>query len=328
MSTEKFTTNAVTTLNGAIDNSTTSVVVTSAASFPSTAQFRIRIDSELMLVTGVSSNTFTVTRGIEGTSAASHVDTSIVAQVFTAAGLKQILADNTQLVAYSGLPGAERAGRIILVNDQNNLVYDNGSALTVFDGVQKLTPPPVMSNWTWDNQNSATGADTNNTIVLSHSQGTGTLANQVIGLYKTAPSTPYTITAKFLIDTVPANFCGFCLFFRNSSSGKIAAYQINYASTVNGDSIWARKYTNSTTWSADYISGIPQRMSQWLRIEDDGTNRYYYLSQHGLTWKLIHSVGRTDFITADQVGFGLNPEKSASGVSYINTITLVSWAVS
>lgn len=81
---ERFTNNASTTLNGAINNSTTSVVVTSATLFPTAGNFRIRIEDEIMLVTAVSGSTFTVTRAYEGTTAASHADTTTVREVLTA----------------------------------------------------------------------------------------------------------------------------------------------------------------------------------------------------------------------------------------------------
>lgn len=87
MAIERFANNAATTLNGAINNSTTSVVVTSAAAFPSAGNFRILIDSEILLVTSVSGNTFTVTRGVEGTTAASHSDAAAVTHVLTATAL-------------------------------------------------------------------------------------------------------------------------------------------------------------------------------------------------------------------------------------------------
>ena len=85
--TEQFANNAESTLSGAINNSVTSLVVASATAFPSAGNFRIRMDSELMLVTAVSSNTFTVTRGAEGTTAASHSDGVLVKHVLTAAAL-------------------------------------------------------------------------------------------------------------------------------------------------------------------------------------------------------------------------------------------------
>lgn len=79
---------AETTLNGAINNSVTSLVITAVAASPTVPQFRIRIDNELMLVTAVAATvTYTVTRGIEGTTAASHATGARVYYVWTAAGM-------------------------------------------------------------------------------------------------------------------------------------------------------------------------------------------------------------------------------------------------
>lgn len=66
------------TLSGAMTAAQTTVSVTSAAGFPSTT-FRIRIDDELMTVTsGFGTTTWTVTRGVSGTTAASHVASQTV----------------------------------------------------------------------------------------------------------------------------------------------------------------------------------------------------------------------------------------------------------
>ena len=90
---ENFANAAQTTLNGALDSSQTNVVVTSAGGFPS-VNFRIVVDSELMLVTNVSGSTFTVTRHIESSSAATHSDGATVTHVLTAAGLLQGIREN------------------------------------------------------------------------------------------------------------------------------------------------------------------------------------------------------------------------------------------
>src|SRR4029079_6218397 len=92
------------TLNGALDNSQTNVVVTSATGFPSTGEFRIVVKfdgahaDEIMTVTSVSGTTFTVVRASEPTagvqSAVAHNDGSVVAHVLTAGSLK--LAGGTQ----------------------------------------------------------------------------------------------------------------------------------------------------------------------------------------------------------------------------------------
>jgi hypothetical protein len=79
---------AATTLNGAITNVATSLVVTSATGWPTLPQFRLRIDDELIVVGGVSGTTFSsLTRGAEGTAAAAHANGASVRPVLTAAGL-------------------------------------------------------------------------------------------------------------------------------------------------------------------------------------------------------------------------------------------------
>lgn len=81
---ELFSNNAITALNGAINSAVTTIVVDDASSFPQTpGQFRISIQNELMLVTYVSGNTWTVQRGIENTTPASHGDGQVVKLILT-----------------------------------------------------------------------------------------------------------------------------------------------------------------------------------------------------------------------------------------------------
>lgn len=62
-----------TTAAAAINDSQTSITVASAAGFPTGQDYRIRIDDELMEITaGHGTATWTVTRGVDGTTAAPH----------------------------------------------------------------------------------------------------------------------------------------------------------------------------------------------------------------------------------------------------------------
>ena len=68
-----------TTLNGAIDASTTTIVLTSVVNFPSSGTSHITIGTEDISYTGISGNTLTgVTRAARGTTAASHADGATV----------------------------------------------------------------------------------------------------------------------------------------------------------------------------------------------------------------------------------------------------------
>jgi hypothetical protein len=64
-------------LNGAINNSVTTITVDSTTGFPATG--RIDIDTELITYTGITATTFTgCTRGANGSTAASHLDNAVV----------------------------------------------------------------------------------------------------------------------------------------------------------------------------------------------------------------------------------------------------------
>lgn len=80
-----------TLLNGSITNVATSIPVDDASVFPSKPLFRIRIDSELLLVTAISGNTLTAIRGIEGTTGASHADDAKVDFEITADSMRSDL---------------------------------------------------------------------------------------------------------------------------------------------------------------------------------------------------------------------------------------------
>lgn len=78
---------ATTTLTGAITSTQTSISVTSATGFP-TSQFTVRIDDEYMTVTaGFGTTTWTVTRGVNGSTAAAHVASQSVDWTTAPSGL-------------------------------------------------------------------------------------------------------------------------------------------------------------------------------------------------------------------------------------------------
>src|SRR5438094_10059143 len=87
MAVETFANSASSTLSGDITSGAGSLVVASASTFPLAPQFRLLMDSELMLTTAVNGRTFTVTRGVEGTTAASHASGTVVTQILTSGGL-------------------------------------------------------------------------------------------------------------------------------------------------------------------------------------------------------------------------------------------------
>ena len=50
----------------------------------------------------------------------------------------------------------------------------------------------------------------------------------------------------------------------------------------------------------------------WIQIADDGSNRTTSISIDGLNFVQTHSVSRTDFLTGDQLVFGIDSNGSSS----------------
>jgi len=117
MATEKFANKPITTLNGGISASDLSLVVASASSFPGTPQFRILVENEIMLVTGVSGTTFTIQRGAEGTTAAIHANGVLVVHVLTAAALDLLCqTDDSRLTDDRVASGIRTATSVVSVS--------------------------------------------------------------------------------------------------------------------------------------------------------------------------------------------------------------------
>jgi len=110
-----------TTLNGAINNSVTTITVTSAAAFP--ASGRIDIDTELITYTGKTATTFTgCTRGANGTTATSHLTAAVV----TNATSWQDWGEESSVTTVSLDPGSwslDNFGQILVATVKNGKTY-------------------------------------------------------------------------------------------------------------------------------------------------------------------------------------------------------------
>lgn len=98
---EKFGNLAQSTLSAGITSGATTLTIVSATLFPTSGNFHIVVSAvaadnsltnpEIMLVTGVSGSTFTVTRAQEGTTAVAHSGGEVVANVLTAAVMNTLV---------------------------------------------------------------------------------------------------------------------------------------------------------------------------------------------------------------------------------------------
>lgn len=219
-------------------------------------------------------------------------------------------------------PGSPAAGDLYLPNNGLAIERYSGSAWAPWGPIFPLTKPPAAASWSWINQGSCSIADDRGAVLMTVPGTASGTENRIVK--KAAPSVPYTITAAFLASLYPTNYRGFQLVFRESGSGKLASYTFLHNS---GDlALYVRKWSDATTYSADYIANTKVNYLAggllWLRIADDNTNRICSVSLDGQHFTTLHSVGRTDFLTADEVGWGGYVQTNGSDTNYIS---LLSW---
>src|SRR5690606_18598073 len=117
--------------------------------------FRILIGEELMLVTGVSGNTFTVIRGVENTTPAQHSLGDRVVHLLTKAALDNRARDNYVMGAYADRPTIERAGQMYFCTDYPCVLISDGTNWLPYGPIFYCKRPPA-TNWSWIAQNNAT----------------------------------------------------------------------------------------------------------------------------------------------------------------------------
>lgn len=173
---------------------------------------------------------------------------------------------------------------------------------------------PIDADFSWINQGTSTITDQGGSLALVGQSGGGLRIRK-----KSAPSAPYTIDIAYLcngpnVDFISAGFC-----WRQSSDSKLVTWGYNVAAATCAFQLF--KYTNETTFSANYSTmSIRAGFGQpfFVRAEDDATLRRVYFSSDGQNWTLWHSVSRTDFMTADEVGFFVSS-------ALTTTLTLLHW---
>lgn len=315
---EQFQNNASTTLANSITAGATSIAVVSGASFPATGNFRVVIGIEIVLVTANSANTFTVLRGQENTTATPHPSGTSVLHELTQGSLLQFVGDAVLSGTYANLPSAAVAGRAQLDSDGPFWFQDTGSAWLPFGPVVPMTLP-IDANYTWVNQGSALTSSANGSVVMTL-QGAGSKQGRLRVL--AVPATPYKITALLACVTEPIDYYNFGLIWRNSGAGTFVAFEMGQSTTYN---MAVSKYNSPLSFNSSYKNVVANTLMQtgrplWLRIADDGTNRLSSYSFDGSTFYTWHSVGRTDFLTADQVGWYVNNQNANAMQA-----TLLSW---
>ena len=176
--------------------------------------------------------------------------------------------------------------------------------------------PLKLSDFTVINQTTTTIYDGYGGIELVRAKRT---VDSLILLVKTAPTPPYSITmhCQMMNDRVNLAFIGFV--WKNSAANNLVTTGI--WSLANNPINVTNKYSKYDTYVADYTVTNQPSWSEdwWLRIVDDSVNRICYSSRDSINWTQYHSVGRTDYITPNQVGFCFEPNATNTGCAIVDS---------
>jgi len=294
---EQLANNPVTTLNGAINNSTTTVVVTDASTFSTSGNFTIKIGTELLKVTSVSSNTFTASRGQEGTTAASHADLDAVSQVVSKRVIDQLYLEMCQVGGYSSRPSTARANSLYYANDIDLAWRSDGTNWSLF----KPTYVPYAnrlntSGWTSLNFGSSVWTEINGVLCAEMA-----IETQVRGKYHSLPTAPF--NAYVCLGSPPYNQAteeaGIMLY--DSGTGKLKV--IGRYSFDNGQNAAVSNWTTTSSFSS-HVAAVQLVPGQYtyFRFQDDNTNWNYYASLDGSTWIKYYTETRNTFLTPNAIG--------------------------
>lgn len=314
----------------------TSLSVSSASGLPalSGTQFFMLIvkadggnTEEVFKVTAISGTTLTVTGAQAGTTASNHgAGATVIASIMTAGAYSQFQTDILAQVAsgpsitqgtYASLPGSCTTNDVYFMTDS---VYQARCSATntwsyFYQGAGSVTLPPTGS-WSWDNQGSSTVSSTYGYLYLTFLRSS---AVSIRAYYRSAPATPYSLTVLLSNDIsgLPGGSAvdsAYLVGFRDGA-GKFVLMRLGYTN-ANGYSIFTDKWTNSTTFSANYLtyfggasSDIVTRNPTWLRVTDCGSssagvcsgnsgNLVFWYSLDGQTWTQVDARARTDFMAS------------------------------
>lgn len=292
---------APTTLNSTISASATAIAVGDGTLFPSEGDFRVLIDSEVLLITARSGNVLTAIRGQDNTTAASHNGGTAVNAILTQEGLDAYF---NQVLGHSSSRQAAR------------LLDKNGATLT-------------SSDFTFDNQGSAAMDDVSDGSIALRSDDTDISGARLHVVWKSAPSAPWKVTACFQFGLgcayVPlgsGTTAG--LLCRENSTGEFIITTMH-----GGNDYGANRWTSPTVFSAA-VAGVltPDSDSPlfWCQIEDNNTNLFWRVSHDGINFHEIATEGRTAFMAGgpDNLGFALS-ERALGAATPRHILHLRSW---
>lgn len=193
-------------------------------------------------------------------------------------------------------------GGLYIPSDTGLILRDDGTSWDrVMGGPLTAFTPPPSTGWTTTNLGTATISPDKDARLLTLP---GTVGAGIRAEYSTlSPASGYawkayiepTYLDRIMTGMVLTDGTKYTVFGQFVSSTNIVELAVLNYSAVNGSTTVAASQTLGTN-----IATMPN----WLRIRDDGANKYFEFSLNGVDWQPLYAVSRTTFLTATAIGWG------------------------
>lgn len=273
----------------------------------------------------LDSTTKSITAVMGSSATTSNPDfTTHYAEIFSAS-----LIDfaETSTGTYAARPASEIDGHLYFQSDGFSIDrYNSASAVSTWQTwgpIFKLTPPPSDSEFSWVNQDTATIATVNGGLYLENAISNGGAVG--INCRVKSKTGTWTLTVGFMTNCTVANAISDCgILARESSTGKIAGFRQRTDTAFALDII---RWTSATVQAGTILAavGAAHLMSGgicWQRIQNNGTNMLFSVSNNGQNFHQVGTVALTTAFTtnSDQIGFSVEPFSMAGGMHVISWV--------
>jgi hypothetical protein len=181
----------------------------------------------------------------------------------------------------------------------------------------------LSGNWTQVNVSGVTFTVSNSLLTFASPVHAGDSVQQLL---KTAPSTPYTLTAKVYAETINIgsgfHFTG--LVLKDNSAGKLTIFGPGFRGNVPSDETTVVNYTNLTTFSAYAANSRPWNTSwdrwMYLKILNDGTNLTFSSCGSGPSAAYFTNltVAKGSFLTTiDRIGLAVTTNDASNPTTIV-----------
>ena len=210
---------------------------------------------------------------------------------------------------------------IVVTNGPGSITVSaaSGSTTGLYGPVMSGRPTAATTGLVnWLNQGTSTSTDSAVGLSLNVPAGT-----TVSGLYRSAPTAPYTITALLAATRNSTGFNGVAIGWYD---GTAKLHALSYVLQSGGVPFFeVEKWNSFSSFNGNDVASAPNGYSQpiWLRIADDGTNISFGFSQDGANFLTLFSAAKSSgFLGA--TGYS-NVVLFANPINSRTIGTLLSW---